>query len=706
MPKYHLDYETFSRCDIKKFGGYRYASDESTLILLAAIARDNEKPLLWDVSRQDSEESCEAQDLLLEACVSGDPIYAHNAPFEMAVSHYKFWQTFGFMGPQLEQWRCTAAMARRAALPQSLGELGAVLNISKQKDKRGAKLIDIFCCPRTRGKLKGQRILPTDTVTVTVTGEEMMACEAWELFRNYCRRDVVAERAIGKMLRPFELRGEVLQGFQFDLRMNLRGLPVNIDALHRAQRLVEDATEEEVARCYEICGIGPNQVQKLLGWLRERGYGGENLREDSMDNALLIPWEMTEEAVEVLKIRTRVAFSAVKKIPTMIGAACTDNRIRGVLHWSGAIRTHRWSSKIIQAQNFKKPTIKDTHSAYQHICDGYDHNFLGLLYGNPVEVVASCIRHFIQDEDCDFLDADYSNIEARIVPWLAGQTSLLDAFRRGDDPYVTMAAKVFEKPAVDVTRDERFVGKQLILGAGYQLAWEKFKAMCLKYGRDLDDELCQTSIKVYREENPDIVSLWRAMQRGAVNAIENPKNRYRVRGKITFYMARELPYPALIMRLPSGHNLVYPWPKLRKVWIFQKKKYPSLYEANKAWKKAKKEETLEEDDRVWETQSIHYMGVDPLTKRWGPRTTYGGSLTENASQAIAGDFISHGVLRAEEKGYEIFTLIHDQALSAYRPEKGHSVEEFRDLLCVLPPWALDFPLKADCGIQPFYTKDS
>src|SRR4029079_3762787 len=130
---FHLGYETYSECSIKKFGGYKYASSPSTIILLAAISKGDGEPLVWDVSRPESEESEAALALLREAAESGEPIYAHNAPFEMAISHYKWFDTFGFGFPNLSAWRCTAAMSRRAALPQSLGELGAVLGISKQK---------------------------------------------------------------------------------------------------------------------------------------------------------------------------------------------------------------------------------------------------------------------------------------------------------------------------------------------------------------------------------------------------------------------------------------------------------------------------------------------------------------------------------------------------------------------------------------------
>ena len=354
------------------------------------------------------------------------------------------------------------------------------------------------------------------------------------------------------------------------------------------------------------------------------------------------PAIMGPEAIKALRIRSRVSFAAVKKIPAMLNIAGSDGRVRGSLSWSGAIRTHRWSGKLIQPQNFKRPTIKDTPEAYQAICDGWDHEMLSMVWGNSIETVASCIRHFIQEPDCQFLDADYANIEARIVPWLAGQENLLQAFRDGLDPYIMMAAKVFSKEVLEVTKDERFVGKQLVLGAGYQLGWEKFQAMCLKYGRTLEDELCQTAIKVYREENDQIVSLWRVLQRAAVDAIQNPGSKYKVRGKVTFGMASNLPFPALLARLPSGHHLVYPWPGLEQIWLFDKGKYPTKEQAERAyarWRfqrekdrkagKLTEEQLAEEDPRVWSSQQISYKGPDPVTHQWGKRYTYGGSICEN-----------------------------------------------------------------------------
>jgi DNA polymerase len=81
-----------------------------------------------------------------------------------------------------------------------------------------------------------------------------------------------------------------------------------------------------------------------------------------------------------------------------------------------------------------------------------------------------------------------------------------------------------------------------------------------------------------------------------------------------------------------------------------------------------------------------------------------GTLTENCVQGIAFDFMAEGALNASKAGYEICALIHDEALSAYHPEKGQSLEEFVALLTKLPSWAEGMPLKAEGDVVKFYRK--
>lgn len=723
----HIDYESYSEADLSDVGAYRYAEDPSTEITLCGIALNDEEPVIWDrfVNPRDSMQR-QALDLIELATDPETIIYAHNAPFEIAVSKYLWRKTFGLKPPRLEQWRCTMAMSRRAAMPAALGKLAEALGLAEQKDEAGKRLIKLFCELQTAGKLKGQRIFPTDEGMVTVLGKKISIAEAWEMFRQYCLQDVRTERTIGNHLHQFELKGKTLRGFQFDLRMNDRGIPVNTVALERATKIIETTTTQGVERFQELTGLKPSQTGKTLAWLQERGYPGENLQAATME-AVLEDNEMDGEALEALTIRSQLSFAAVKKVPSMLAAANTDGRVRGCLVWSGAIRTHRWAGRIIQPQNFKKP-VKGTEEFYKTLCDTdkLDAETISMIWGNPFEWLACSIRHFIHPK-YGLYDSDFSSVEAVITPWLARQNDLVEQFRNlfalkkeaeiakavgkdtsalktriaATEPYTIMAGKIFSKKTADVVGDERFVGKQAILGAGFQCGWEKFQIMCAGYGRNLEDELCQHTIKTYRETNDRIASVWKAFQIAAVDAIENPGSVFTVRGRVRLFVTN-VGFEALVMKLPSGHCLIYPRPEVETIWMFKKQKYKTEAEANRLYRYHKSRGTLEDNDRVWQTKQVTFFGPDPKTEQWGRQSTYGGKLFENGVQALCGDFLTHGILKAEEAGFPVFMIIHDQALSE---KQNRDKEEFRAALCSLPHWAEDFPLDASCDILPFYTKD-
>ena len=89
----------------------------------------------------------------------------------------------------------------------------------------------------------------------------------------------------------------------------------------------------------------------------------------------------------------------------------------------------------------------------------------------------------------------------------------------------------------------------------------------------------------------------------------------------------------------------------------------------------------------------------------GEGSEHSERLAENLTQAVACDFLKLGCIRAEKAGYEPVTMIHDQLLTAYYPERENTVDGLVDALCALPPWAPDFPLAAVGNLAPFYRKD-
>lgn len=108
-------------------------------------------------------------------------------------------------------------------------------------------------------------------------------------------------------------------------------------------------------------------------------------------------------AIAALHMKQSIAYAAIRKVKTMIACAGPhDNRIRGMLNHHGAT-TGRSTNSLVQFQNMKRPTIKDwagkgtSEAAYRDICAGISREMLELMYGPPLEVISSCIRHFVHD---------------------------------------------------------------------------------------------------------------------------------------------------------------------------------------------------------------------------------------------------------------------------------------------------------------------
>jgi DNA polymerase len=107
------------------------------------------------------------------------------------------------------------------------------------------------------------------------------------------------------------------------------------------------------------------------------------------------------------------------------------------------------------------------------------------------------------------IDSDSSQIEARTLAWLAGQDDLVKAFEEGEDVYKIMATAIYGKRIEAITKDERFVGKTTILGAGYGMGATKFQAQLKNFGVEVEIEEAQRIINTYRNTYPKITQLWK-----------------------------------------------------------------------------------------------------------------------------------------------------------------------------------------------------
>ena len=259
-----------------------------------------------------------------------------------------------------------------------------------------------------------------------------------------------------------------------------------------------------------------------------------------------------------------------------------------------------------------------------------------------------------------FIDCDSSQIEARTLAWLAGQDDLVDAFDKGEDVYKIMASAIYGVPIEEVTKDQRFVGKTTILGAGYGMGAKKFRAQLKTFNVDVSVEECEYIIKTYRETYPKIPQLWR--QAGeALDAIANNQS-----APLGEHGALSVEgYKGI--RLPNGLYLKYP--NLR--WVFSDGKQEMVYDTKKG-------------------------------KAVIPTRIYGGKCVENVCQALARIVIGEQMLAVARKLRVVMT-VHD-AVGCIAPVE--QAEEARDFVeaCmrIRPKWATLLPLNCESKMGASY----
>ena len=705
---YFLDFETYSEADLKAVGAFKYAEHPSTELLVMAIAKNDGPVEVWS----DVNGGVEAISMLQEAIAYCGQIYAHNAQFEHAICRELLHDTFGIEPPTLDQWRCTAAMCRLAAIPSSLAGAGEFLDIETPKDKEGMRLIQKFSVPRRPTKHDPRtRIMPADDL------------EDFALFVDYCRQDVRAERALHhKLAADFPLKGWALESFQLDLSMNDRGFPVNLKALGHANTLMTEYLtmkvpefRAQVANDGEILtlpitkqrkapkdvditdGFNPTQGELFKVWLVNEEWTPPDLTAPTVSEKLANPGDLTERGQAALRTFSLISSAAVKKIPAMLNMASEDGYVRGALMVFGAERTHRWTGRGVQPQNFARPKIKFTALGYDMLCRGCSLQEIEDICGDFFDVLVSVIRHFIQPHEGNCLQADYSSIEARVAPWLVDEQATLDLFERGEPVYEIMAQKIFGGRVEDITSDQRFIGKQAVLGCTYNMGAAKFRGTCEGYGFSPSqemveefksrrkgkmesqeawvdaayDDLAQRAVMAWREANPITTASWKLLDAAAKNVINAPGSTQQV-GKLLVQFKKVGGFWALVILLPSGHKLIYPRAR------------------------------IEPDGKYG--PEIEFWGIIPMTGgRWGWCRTHGGKLFENCSQATAGDVMRHGMKCADDAGYEAFMLVHDEILTL-QDGLCQTHEELCDLLCQKADWMDGLPLAAEGGTLPYYKK--
>lgn len=705
-----IDFETRSEIDIRTCGSSVYARDDSTSILCLAWSLEGqgqeEEPNLWTPDQKPP------QDLINYVLLDPGPVEAHNVGFERQIWHWICHKRLGWPDIPFDRWRCSMAACSRLALPRSLEAAGEALGLGVTKDKEGHRIMLRLCKPKNPSK-KDPGKWDNDPVK-------------FERLYKYCKQDVQSEIAISRAIP--QLEGRELEVWKLDQRINLRGLSIDLRAIHLAIDVIQCTLD---GYCKELSHLtvgkvtSPTQVAKLAQYLREVcGFKMPSLSAEVVENVLARE-DIPERVRPLLEIRQKASKSSTAKLNAMLERCDSDGRVRGCVVYHGA-HTGRWSGAGIQIQNFPRGSLAPyeidlTHQILQEYPPEQAAPILDLLLANPMDCISSSLRSMIQaPEGRRLLVCDFASIEARTLAWLAGEKELLQAFVDGADVYVSMASKIYEVPEAEVTKGQRFVGKTAILGLGYGMGHKAFQAACKAMaGVDIERKFSKQVIKTYRKSNPRIRSLWSDLSTAAIRAVET-KQLHRA-GKLKLTCDDSW----LQIELPSGRKLHYwspevilavaPWSKGHVGDIHGPESLEGYLESldielgerrQKGWincdlpagaanalsKQGVKHDLEKKEIKM--IKQLRYRGVDSITRKWKALRTYGGKLVENVTQATARDFLVEAMFRVEEKGYPIVATVHDEIISERKIGEG-SLQEFESLMSATPPWGRGCPLAVE-----------
>jgi DNA polymerase len=648
-----LDLETYSPVPITH-GTHRYA--EEAEVLLVAFAVDDAPVEVWDCTHGRRHWPEGLQTMIDFA----DRVVIHNSHFDRTILRHR-----GIHIP-VEKIRDTMVQALAHSLPGSLGTLCDVLGVptDKAKDKAGKKLIHLFTKPRP----KNMKLRRADHVSHPTE---------WNEFIEYARLDVDAMRDVYGRLPNWNNSRSERNLWRIDQGVNDRGIAIDLELAHAALRAFRRTSGTLATRAADLTGghvTKLTQGARFLQYLRDyHNFAPENLTKSTVAE-LLRSNGLTPIVRELLEIRQQAAATSPAKYKVLLDATSSDGRLRGTLQFCGASRTGRDAGRIFQPQNLPRPTmdadvIETGISAMKLDCED-------LLFDNVTDLCSSAVRGcLVAPEGRKLVIADLSNIEGRVLAWLAGEDWKVKAFCDfdrgvGHDLYVVAYAKGFNVDPEEVVDNKksgdgsmRQYGKTMELACGYQGGVGAFRTMGGPAVAAMTDEEIQPLVSAWRKSHPNVVKLWYGVEASAKQAIRKPD-------ELSHYdmLQFDMKDGWLRIKLPSGRYLSYPNATI-------------------------------EDGR------ITFDGTNQYTRKWERVETYGGKLVENIVQAVARDVFMTGMVGAEKLGYEVCIRVHDELITEVPDTDEYSVGQLAGAMSTNPSWAVGLPLAAAGFETHRYKKD-
>lgn len=675
--KITMDFETRSEADLFKMGAWKYSLHPTTEVMC----------LGW--SEGIYEDQWVMGDRLMPTylfTLLADPksyVESHNASFERYVWLNVCHRRMGWPAIPDHKWRCSMAKTSQCAVSRSLGDAGRAMRLDIVKDEMFGKSAMMKL---TRPKKDGTWNMDPET---------------WKTMLAYNVTDVRSEEALSEALP--DLPPKEVAIYQMSERMNARGFAVDVEGAKKAILLATHHVNELVTEFSDLTGgIQPGQRAKFITWLNLNGTQVTDSQAATLDDVIAANGD--PEVTRACEIVRAVGRSSRAKYQRMLDLVDTDHRVRGCFLYHGA-NTGRWAGRDLQPHNFPRGKIKNFEDAWELLLSVSPEIFPLLV--DPLQFLSHALRGAIwAPEGRQLYCADYAQIEARVLFWLAGEVNGLEVFRDPTkDIYCDMASGIYHRVITKANALERQFGKQAILGLGFGMGFIKFLITCRLYDITFTNEqiaaivpagernavarwiweeawsrvkemipdvtradlmqlvLMKHVVDVYRKKYEPVVTFWYALERAAKDAVANPGSICMANDKITYMVKGQF----LTCGLPSGRLLYYPYPELKN-------------------------------------GELSHMRVNDKNQ-WVRQKTYGGRLAENVTQAVARDVMAEAMLRCEATPpyQELVMTVHDEIV-VETDEGAGDLEEFLHVVSIAPTWARGLPVKAEGWVGRRYRK--
>ena len=556
------------------------------------------------------------------------------------------------MSTSIDYWKDIQVVLSKFSLPQGLADAANVLRSPIKKNPRGSLIISRCCKKNSNPSQEDLNELYAYNITdVDASFEVLKACPSTVIVQN-----------------EWDLWRETF-------RMNDNGLPIDYPAVEKIKERVDAFKETICDSLPDLTGgliTKPTQTARIKAYLNDHGVPVKNTTADTleklMDQHEREPF-LPDDCFQLIQARQAGGASSVAKFDKLLDMRIGD-KVHDFIRY-GATSTQRWAGAGYQVHSLPKKTVADPEAL---IADFMNFNHID----NPMLSAKALCRSVIKAPPGQLLyQGDFSSIEYLLLIWITDMQDKLQMFKEGKSAYIDMAAFLFDKKYEEIDKYaidnlEYFLGKQVILGCGYQMGAKKFGETCEKYGVKINGEQALRSVTGYRTMYKPVTSLWKAAHKAAIAAIASQTKTFEAFKCKFVCMPDKKGVVWLIVTLPSKTKLFYHSPEISK----------GTY-----------------------GPEIKHMGL--VNYKWVRRFLSPGRLVENIIQKLARDLMGYSILSVNNDiNFQVLMTVHDELValgSDVYPDSRH--EELIRLMEKVPSWAKTIPLRAGGFYGRRYKKD-